>query len=178
MENNQFEQLMQELRQSRQEIDGKLTAFKWEVHIAQEKTAKELARKFNVGSSGKKGTKCLNSEVEESTDSAKKVLERMASSSLDSKAKESLNRATDHFEEGASVIKTHQKHIKVADRSNHGWGAVWHYQSDPLAENSDDEKELRRADKEAKKEFGQLESWYNRRPRGGGSWSNRRGRRH
>jgi len=59
MENNQFEQLMQELLQSRQEIDGKLTAFKWEVHIAQEKTTKELARKFNVGSSGKRARNAL-----------------------------------------------------------------------------------------------------------------------
>ena len=64
----------------------------------------------------------LISEVEESIDSAKKKeLERMASSSLDSKAKESLTRVTDHLEEGASAIKTHQKHIKVADHSGYGW---------------------------------------------------------
>ena len=54
-----------------------------------------------------------------------------------------------------------QKLIKVADRSEFGWGAAHHYQADPLADDSDDEKELRRADKAARHDF------EDRKPRGG-----------
>ena len=61
-------------------------------------------------------------------------------------------------------MKTQQKHIKVAHRSDFGWGAVQRYQADPLADDSDDEKQLRRADKEAKRDFEESEA-YNRNKR-------------
>ena len=40
------------------------------------------------------------------------------------------------------LLATRQKHIKIADRSNFGWGTVAHYQEDPLASGPDDEKEI------------------------------------
>ena len=88
---------------------------------------------------------------------------------MDTEGKESLKKAVDYLEEGAFTLKTRQKHIQVADRSDYGWGAVHHYQPDPLADNSDNEKQLRRAEKDAKWDFKEIEI-YNRRPRGGGSW--------
>ena len=42
-----------------------------------------------------------------------------------------------------------QKHIKVADRSDYGWSTVQHYDLNPLASDSDDEKRLEKAEKEA-----------------------------
>ena len=44
-----------------------------------------------------------------------------------------------------------QKHIKVADRSEFGWSMVGHYESHPLAEDSDAEKKLEKAEKEAER---------------------------
>ena len=97
---------------------------------------------------------------------AQQELERMASS-VDDGGKESLKKVVDHLEEGASSLKMHQKHIKVADHLDYGWGAVRHYQSDPLANDSDDEKQLRRADKEAKKDFEESEAFNRKTARGG-----------
>jgi len=101
----------------------------------------------------------FNVEVEESIASAKKELEKMAPSDRGKKA--SLSRAEEYLEEGAS---TRQKHIKVADCSRFGWGVIRHYQNDPLA---DDEKHLRRSEKEAEHEFKEYEE-ANKRRRGGG----------
>ena len=114
----------------------------------------------------------FNAGVEESIASAKKQLEKMAPT--DEAQKTSLKKAAEHLDEGVSVLKMRQKHIKVADRSEYGWIMVRRYQSDPLASDSEDEKELHRAEKDAKKDFKQLE--VNKRRQGGGAGS-RKGRR-
>ena len=41
------------------------------------------------------------------------------------------------------------KLIRLADRSEAGWGIVRHYQADRIADNSDDEKRIRSADSQA-----------------------------
>ena len=46
-----------------------------------------------------------------------------------------------------------QKHIKIADRSDNGWATVEEYVEDELADNSDDEKRLSRADARASKKL-------------------------
>ena len=109
----------------------------------------------------------FNVGVEESIASAKKQLEKIALT--DEAQKASLKKAAEHLNEGVSALKMRQKHIKVADRSEYGWNTVRHYQSDPLASDSEDEKELHRAEKDAKKDFEQLEA--NKRRRGGGAGS-------
>ena len=142
---------MEKLSQNQQEMDAKLTSaiakVKQEVtstQLVQERTAQKLLRKISGPSYQfqKKGNEMqfkFNQEVEESIESTKKELEKMAPS--DSGERATLSRATDLLEESASALKTQQKHIKVADRSRFGWGTVCHYQSDPLADNEDDEKQ-------------------------------------
>lgn len=51
--------------------------------------------------------------------------------------------------EASQLIKQRQKLIKLADRSALGWSTVKEYVTDDLAENSDDEKRLRKAEKAA-----------------------------
>jgi len=63
------------------------------------------------------------------------------------------------------------KHIKVADGSKYDWGRVFHYQSDPLGDDEDDEKHLRRSEKEAKHDYKELEEISKRCQGGGGGWS-------
>ena len=41
------------------------------------------------------------------------------------------------------------KHIKLADRSEAGWTMVQHYEADPIADDSDDEKRINAAEKKA-----------------------------
>ena len=170
---------MCELHQTREKFDKSITEVKKEVATAQEQTAKDLSHKLNRTSYQfrKKGHEMqytFNLGVEESISSAQRELEKMAEA-VQSEGKESLRKATDYLDEGASALKTRQKHIKVVDRSDFGWGAVQRYQADPLADDSDDEKQLRRADKEAKRDFEESEA-YNRKTREGG-WGARRGRR-
>ena len=52
-------------------------------------------------------------------------------------------------QEGEKLIDARQKHIKIADRSEHGWATVAEYEEDELADNWDDEKRLFRAEARA-----------------------------
>ena len=53
------------------------------------------------------------------------------------------------LQEGEDLIKERQKLIKIADRSEHGWATVEEYVADELADNSDDEKRLYKAEARA-----------------------------
>ena len=146
MEDEKFELLMCELRQTREKFDKSIAEVKKEVATAQEQTAKDLSHKLNRTSYQfrKKGHEMqytFNLGVEESISSAQRELEKMAEA-VQSEGKELLRKATDYLDEGASALKTRQKHIKVADHSDFGWGAVQRYQADPLADDSDDKKQL------------------------------------
>ena len=50
---------------------------------------------------------------------------------------------------GMKLLLKQQKLIKIADREEHGWDVVRHYVSDDLASDSEDEKNLNRARREA-----------------------------
>ena len=54
------------------------------------------------------------------------------------------------LQKGAQLLLT-QKLIRIADRSEFGWGVVAEYIADELAEDSDDEKHLKKAEKAAKR---------------------------
>ena len=49
-------------------------------------------------------------------------------------------------------MATRQKHIQLADRSEYGWATVKYYEDDPLAADSDDEKCIKKTEKEAQRE--------------------------
>ena len=61
--------------------------------------------------------------------------------------------------------------IKMADRSEYGWAVVAEYEADELAVDSDDEKRIYRAEKEAEKK------WLKKRKRQLGRPGGRRARR-
>ena len=60
-----------------------------------------------------------------------------------------LKKAKECLEEGKKLVLKRQKLIKIADREDDGWEVVKCYVSDDLASDSDDEKQLLRARKEA-----------------------------
>ena len=60
-----------------------------------------------------------------------------------------VERAKTAIQEGMNPLKKRQKVIKIADRSDHGWATVEKYVEDELAEDSDDEKCLFRAEARA-----------------------------
>ena len=81
--------------------------------------------------------------------------------------KEALKKADVFLDEGMKSLEKRQKHIKLADRSDYGWSTVEHYDSHPLADDSDDEKRLEKAEREAKRAA-------NTRKRGGGAGAKRK----
>ena len=68
----------------------------------------------------------------------------------------SLEKLKGELHQGSQAIAARQKRIKVADRSDYGWTVVEANDSDELAENSEDEKRLFRAEKAAEKKCSQF----------------------
>ncbi|VDI50072.1 Hypothetical predicted protein [Mytilus galloprovincialis] len=59
--------------------------------------------------------------------------------------KDNIESTKDKITEGMSLIRDRQKLIKLADSSEAGWRVVAEYTANPLAENSEDEKRMYKA---------------------------------
>ena len=59
--------------------------------------------------------------------------------------------ALKELKEGEALLASRMRLIKIADRSDHGWNTIAAYENNELALDSDDEKRLLRAEKEAEK---------------------------
>ena len=53
----------------------------------------------------------------------------------------------------SSFLAHRQKLIKLADRSESGWAVVEEYDADALADNSDDERKIEKAEKAAERKL-------------------------
>jgi len=62
-----------------------------------------------------------------------------------------LSQAAAAIEEGSCLIKPRQKAICMADRLEFGWSVVTEYDTDELADNSDDECKIEKAEKAAER---------------------------
>ena len=62
-----------------------------------------------------------------------------------------IERAKEALTKGMELLAERQKLIKIADRSEFGWGVVVEYTADKLADGSDDEKCLEKAEKAAER---------------------------
>ena len=69
-------------------------------------------------------------------------------------AQDALANTYEALEKGARLLAERQKLIKIADRSTNGWGVVAEYTADELADDSDDEKCLEKAEKVAERKAG------------------------
>ena len=80
----------------------------------------------------------VNEEIMEKLEAAKEAIEE-----------KDLDTATKEIESGMEFVKKQQKLIRMADREDNGWEVVKHYLSDELADDTDDEKAISKARKEA-----------------------------
>ena len=69
-----------------------------------------------------------------------------AATSALSETPPAVEKAKTQLEEGLKLICERQKLIRMADRSEHGWATVEEYLEDELADNSDDEKRMQKAE--------------------------------
>ena len=152
MDTAQFKELMDAISASRTDLQGQLTDLKREVQSVQEKTSHELAQKISKSSyqfkrKGNEVQYSFNSGIEESISSAQRELRKITP--VGEEQKEAWKKVDGFLDEGIKSLEKRQKHIKVADRSDYGWATVEHYDSHPLADDSDDEKRLEKAEREA-----------------------------
>ena len=69
--------------------------------------------------------------------------------------------------EGRQALANRQKLILLADRSEFGWDVARKYEADELAEDSDDEKKIRKAEKEGQKDVDRRAASWRKATRGG-----------
>ena len=176
--------LMEEVRQSKRKVDKKIAELKREVSTAQEKTFLDITKKMSSSSYQFKKKSHehqyhFNSGLESTLDSVKAELGRKNLTAAEDKS--TLRAAQGLLDEGLKSLMTRQKYIKIADQSEFGWATVRHYQDDPLASDSEDEKNLGRAEKEARRDAERQASKRrhgkqvsgSKRPRQGQGWTGR-----
>ena len=86
----------------------------------------------------------FNGKVDDHVQAAKKQLDNITAT--DDSSQRALEYAKAELQQGEEEICVRQKHHRISDRSD--WGVVAEYEADELADNSDDEKRLYRAQKE------------------------------
>ena len=128
------------------------------VRQGQEETALRLARSttrkdtYVFKRRGNELQYHFNEQLVDRVEAAKACLEKMevpASSHLE----ELRQRATNEVTEGTELLTHRQKIIKFADRSELGWAVVDEYEDDDLAEDSDDEKRMEKAERQAERKL-------------------------
>ena len=65
----------------------------------------------------------------------------------------SITEAREKLKEGTQLLASRQKHIKMADRSELDWAVVSEYETDALADDSDDERKIEKAEKAAERKM-------------------------
>ncbi len=145
--NAQLEAMMSTIRQGLKE---ELTSMKRELAAEREAADEKLVKKLKLEKPPvfrKKGHEkqyLHNEEVRMKLSDARSAV---------SETPPAVEKAKTLLEEGEKLISERQKHIRIADRSDNGWATVEEYVEDELADNSDDEKRLSRADARAGKKL-------------------------
>ena len=154
MDEAKYQELLQAIRDSKKDVQQEIADLKKDVTAAQEKSSQELASKISKSTYQfrRKGNEIqftFNATVADSISSAKKELERFKPT--EKEAQETLKKAQQSLDEGMEAIEKRQKHIRVADSSDYGWSTVQLYDAHPLAADSEDEKRLEKAEREAER---------------------------
>ena len=99
----------------------------------------------------------FNKEVVEKMDAVVQLVETMAAAgpstsgsgddSAEPELSTNLDKAKRALKEGKELVGRRQKLLKIADRSEAGWKVAEEYMKDPVADDSDDEKRIRDAER-------------------------------
>jgi len=131
MEDEQFSRLLAAIEESKQDIRGKISTristLQQEVAAGQESSSQEVLKKISQRSYQFQRKGCevqfrFNCSMEDHLEAAKKELSKLSPASETEKA--IVHNTSTHLEEDIKCIAVWQKHIRIADHSEHGWGAV------------------------------------------------------
>ena len=150
-QSNPLAEILQEMRRSEKRMEDRLRKMEEDVQRSQEEALEKASKRARCEKSyvfkkrGHQAQSEFNERVEACIErAAEEVMRRPTDESALSKAKEALD-------EGRRLIANRQKLIKIADRSEYGWGVVAEYEADDLASGSEDEKRLEKAEKQPKR---------------------------
>ena len=158
MDESKFKELMDAIQASKQELQvdflSQISKLQHDVTTSQESSSQEVVKKLNrrAYQFQKKGNEAqfnFNSSVDDHISAAKKELKKLTPTGEQDRA--IIQNVTNHLDEGTKLIEVRQKHIRLADRSELGWAVVTAYENDELASDSDDEKRIYRAEREAER---------------------------
>ena len=126
------------------------------VRQGQEETSQRIAIQSHKDSYSfkKKGNECqfkANQQVTDRLAVVASCLDRVEA--IGTSGKEQLERARKEVVEGMSFLARRQKLIKLADRSESGWAVIEDYDADALADNSEDERKIEKAEKAAERKL-------------------------
>ena len=86
---------------------------------------------------------------EEQYKSATRILDTLEEAKFNLEESKDLQATKDSIDKGINLCKERQKLILLADKSKYGWKTVGEYLTRELADNSDDEKKIYRAESRA-----------------------------
>uniref|UniRef100_A0A1X7VSP3 Uncharacterized protein n=1 Tax=Amphimedon queenslandica TaxID=400682 RepID=A0A1X7VSP3_AMPQE len=114
-----------------------------EITTSSKETAESVARRIKREKNGYEFKKKA-AKIEETEGDLKKLPVIEAT-------KQTLDNAKDLLQQGLLSLAKRQKHFKMADCSEQGWAVVQEYPADALADDSDDEKKIEKAEKASKR---------------------------
>ena len=139
---------------SHKELEGKLQKLETDVATSQElqEDATERAIKrlkmekpYEFHRKGHEEQYCFNSDVSEHVATVTNYLSKLQPST--EKEKATLEKVKKELEEGVKVLAERQKHIRIADQSEHSWETVAAYIGSDVAFNEEDVRRIEKAEK-------------------------------
>ena len=145
--------VLEEMRKSERRMEDRLKYLETEMHRSQDEAVQKAAKKAKR-EKGVVFRKKGHQEQHEFNEKVCECLEEAADEIGKRPLTESaLDKASKCIQEGMKLITARQKLIRIADRSEFGWGVVAEYQADELASGSDDEKKLEKAERAAERKI-------------------------
>ena len=131
MEEDKFEKLMAEIRQSKSDVEQQLAStvadLKREVASAQEKTSSNITKRmasstYQFKKKSHEHQFHFNTELQGTFASVKTELDRLDPATPQDQS--TILRTRNQLDEGLKALATRQKFIKIADQSEFGWATV------------------------------------------------------